>query len=457
MDGRPEQLDLIKEMINTGDRSAAIIRTAIAYPADFWDYMKTIKKCDGLIYSTDEYAGLVGHDAWIKRRRAKIICDFLIFWSKTDNRGPINEIIDDIGNLREGAYATIQTQIANDIAQLKSLHGQLKNAIADAGANVNALMEQIKIKSMQLFAFAAFAADSVSVACKSAGGAAVDTASATVAVIDQLLGQLLQFDIITGIDIPATARASNDFLTSIAGEHTDTIILMLEGLLTVCAGTVAVKNYDAVFDRILKILNEMEGLIRVGVASTILYGIGTVMELLSKKLAAEKGDKLIMLKNKSTQIAEISRRTRNTDGTDVDAATIFSIRDEIIAVVEGDAQVEEGALTAENEERAAALTAAEERAARAARAAEERAAAERAAAEEEQAAARAAALAAAGEARAEARAVEESNPDIGHHGGKKHAKSQKKPRKKASKSKRSKKAGKKTRKKSRGKSRGKKH
>ena len=438
---RHRQLDEIKDMINNGDRSAAIIRRVIAYPDDFWTYMNSVTKCDDLIYSNAEY----GAQSWIKKHRAKIICDFLIYWSNVDNRGPINEFIDDNGNLREGAYATIQTQIANDIAQLKSLHGQLKIAIAAAGANVNALMEQIKIKSMQLFAFSAFAADSVSVACKSAGGVVVDTTAATVDAIDKLLGQLLNMELT--IDIPATARVSKDFIKSIVGEHTDTIILMLEGLLTVCAGTVAVKNYDAVFAAILNILGQIEGLLLVGTASTILYGIGTVMDLLSKKLAATTEDKLIMLKDKSTRIAEISRRTRNADGSAVTAKTILAIRDEIRAVVEG-AAVEgavqptpvEGAVQPTPVE-AVQPTPVEAAQPTPVEAAQPTPAEERAAEEQRQEAARAA-----------------SRPDDGrgHGGGKKRAKSQKKPRKKASKSKHSKKAGKKTRK-SRKKTRGKKH
>jgi hypothetical protein len=452
-----QELETIKGMIEGGSRSAAIIQEVVTYSEDFWDYMKSVTKCDDLIYSTSDY----GEQPWINQRRAKIICDFLIFWSKTENRGPINEIIDYTGNLRKGAYATIQIKIAEDIAELNSLHGKLKIAITHAGDNVNALMERIKIKSMQLFAIAAFAADSVSAACKAAGGAVVDTGADTLRNIDQLLGQLINMNMT--IDIPGTAYVSKQFIESIVGEHTDTIILMLEGLLTVCAGKVAVENYDAIFAAILNILNGMEGLIRVGVASTILYGIGTVMELLSKKLAAETGDKFNRLKYKSTQIAAISRRTRNTDGTEVDVNTIRGIRDEIRAVVESDA-VEPPAVEDERAaQRQAAQAAQREDRDRGRQTGEgvqgrddsresrsRKRSRDGVLQQEREAAGTAAEVE--GTA-AEVEGTAEGGPQTG---GKKHKKSQKKPRKKASKSKRSKKAGKKTRK-SRKKTRGKKH
>ena len=471
-----DQLNEMKVMIKNGSRTGEVILYVRQHPEVLAHIRYNgVNVCDNLIYPTAEWETMradwdallpqerVGKaDKFQQKRRSKIVCDFLIYWSKDGNN--IDEFIGADGQLIPGAHERIQDIIRAGINELAGLNAELAAELAGipaAGipavgdmlyAGIVGLTERIKTTSANVCAFAGLIAGTVSVACKSVGGVVVDTTAATVDAIDKLLGQLLQFNIITGIDIPAAAGVSQKFIESIAGEQTDTIILMLEGLLTVCAGTVAVKNYDAVFDAILKILNEMEGLIRVGVASTILYGIGTVMELLSKKLAAETGEKINMLQDKSTQIAAISRRTRNTHGTDVTAETIRVISDDIRAVVEGPAVEPQVAAV----EVAAQPTPVEDVAPveDAVKAAEREAAKQRQEAARE--AERRAAAALAAQRRAAVREEEERN-DRGHHGGKKRAKSQKRPRKKASKSKRSKKAGKSTRKRSRGKSHGKSH
>jgi hypothetical protein len=430
---RPIQLNNIRDLIDGGERSAAIIQTVVGYPEEFWDYIKDMdkkepaEKCKNLIYSDNEYEKLARdkeENWWIKQRRAKIICDFLMFWSKEANRGPINEFIHDNGNLREGAYAGIQTQIANDLDNLDALYNQLAAApapaaapaAAAAAAAVNDLMEKIKTTSMRLFTFAAFVAKSVGVACKAAGGAAVDTASATVAVIDQLLGQLINMDIT--IHIPAAAGASKVFIDSIVGHHIDTVILMLEGLVTVCAGTLAVQNYQVVFNRLLSLLTYLETLLKAAGVSAVLYAIGSIANLLTKVLKVEGLKVYDVIKEKADELAVISKEITAIQGKDVNETTVGDLVIRLRELVDSAAHALPAVEGAEGPDGASLKRPAE----------------------------------------AEAAANKKAKPGVLDgtlSGGKKHAKSQKRPRRKASKSNRSKKAGKKTRKRSRGKSHGK--
>ena len=276
--------------------------------------------------------------------------------------------------------------------------------------------------------------------CAAGAGTVIDTADAAIHTMDNMLGDLIKMNI--KIDIIKASEVGKGLINSIVGHHTDTVILMLEGLFTVCAGTLAVQNYKAVFSTLLNVLGYVEKGLRVGAAGSILYAIGSVTHLLSEKLKTITGEKAEELKAISVNLAKISTDIRNTKGEDVNENTIRVFGNEIRDVLEP-AQRQ----AAQAEQREEARTVAENNMPDPREAQELRA---------QEAAASGATEPAEAEAAASGATEPAEAGDGTHTGGKKHKKSQKKPRKKASKSKRSKKAGKKTRK-SRKKTRGKKH
>ena len=427
-------LDIIKGMIDTDDRSAKIIQEVVTYPEDFWGYIKEMDKknpedkCKDLIYSGDEYKD----KSWIQRRRAKIICDFLMFWSRKPDT-MLNEIINkETGDLIPHAYDDIKAKIEKRVEKLKGYYDSLKDAAAET---IEDTTNKIKSMTTEIGVLITLGTTYVSDTCVAGADTAGDVASATIYTMDKMLADLMKINI--NIDVFKVARVGEGFIDSIVGNHKDTVILMLEGLMTVCAGTMAVKHYNVVFNSFLRVLRYLETGLRVGAAGSVLYVIGSVTHLLSEKLKHITGEKAEELKAISGNLAGISTRIRATTG-DVDENTIRRFRDELQNVLEP--AVEEANQTARREEdritREAAAEAEDPREGPAQTAANTRLEEERAAAAE------------AGDPPAAG--------DGSQAGGKKHKKSQKKPRKKASKSKRSKKAGKKTRK-SRKKTRGKKH
>ena len=89
-----------------------------------------------------------------------------------------------------------------------------------------------------------------------------------------MLGEIAKVNL--NVDILEAAKVGKGFINSIVGKHTDTVILMLEGLVTVCAGTVAVQNYQVVFSTLLGLFKYLENILRVGAAGSVLYAIGSV-------------------------------------------------------------------------------------------------------------------------------------------------------------------------------------
>lgn len=438
-----ELLIKIRTMIDDDYRSAEIIQTVVEYPEDFWGHIQTIdkektpnEKCKDLIYPATEY----NNKTWIQKHRAKIICDFLMFWSKgyEEHRTMINEIINNRGGLMPNAYAGIQAKINERVLAINDLRDDLnENNVGERAGNISNKMAELAGWVALSFRNAATYTENV---CAASAGKASDAASA----IDHMLGDITKINF--HIDLFEASTVGKSFIDSIVGHHTDTVILMLEGLVTVCAGTLAVQNYKVVFNTLLTILGYLESGLRVGAAGSVLYAIGSVTNLLSKKLGKMAEDKAINIGDISTDLAQISSEIRSTTGENVTPTKVTNLRERLEGVIHAaynalttietrgrDRQRGEGvqgidvsrgsrSRSRDDEERLAA----------------QRSAPRSAPAEE-------------GTAPAEAEAG-----DGPHTGGKKHKKSQKKPRKKASKSKRSKKAGKKTRK-SRKKTRGKKH
>ena len=421
-------LNNIKVMIETDKRSAEIIQTVVGYPEEFWAYIKKMDeknpedKCKDLIYSGAEYTALAREQKanwWIKQRRAKIICDFLMFWSRKPDT-MINEIINpETDDLMPNAY----NHIKEHIKELKDLHNNVNEGNISTISNKMAEIAGQVALSMRS---AAFSAGKV---CAAGAGKASDAASATIYTIDHVLGDLVNMEV--NFDLLKAADAGKGFIDSIVGHHTDTVILMLEGLVTVCTGTLAVQNYQVVFNTLLTILGYLESGLRVGAAGSVLYAIGSVTNLLSKKLGKMAEDKAIEIGDISTVLAGISRDIRATTGENVTPENVTELRRRLEDVINDASRV------VSNTEARAQTRGLQE---------EEAAGQDPRGLQEER-------EAASGATEAENTQEEGNNSQAG---GKKHKKSQKKPRKKASKSKRSKKAGKKTRK-SRKKTRGKKH
>ena len=229
---------------------------------------------------------------------------------------------------------------------------------------------------------------------------------------------------------------------------------MLEGLVTVCTGTLAVQNYQVVFNTLLTILGYLESGLRVGAAGSVLYAIGSVTNLLSKKLGKMAEDKAIEIGDISTDLAQISSEIRSTTGENVTPENVTKLRERLEGVINNasnalttaeappapTAAVEPGAAM-DVQDGPPAAPAAQTLSPEELHLSDIQEAQERETAQERE---------------RDANRTKNQPPPRGHDGGKKHKKSQKKPRKKASKSKRSNKAGKKTRK-SRKKTRGKKH
>lgn len=414
-------LDDIKGMINTDKRSAEIIQTVVGYPKEFWGYIKHMDKkdpadkCKNLIYSKTEYDALTGDNAWIKKHRAKIICDFLMFWSRKPDT-MLNEIINQTtGDLIPHAYDDIKDKIKNRVKTLKGFYDSLKDAAAET---IQDTTNKIKSMTTELGILITLGTTYLSDTCVAGAGTVRNTADATIYTMDNALADLMKINI--NIDVFKVAEVGEGLIDSIVGHHTDTVILMLEGLLTVCAGTMAVKHYDIVFKSFSNVLGYLEKGLRVGAAGSVLYAIGSVTHLLSEKLKTITGEKAEELKAISGNLAGISQRIRNTKGGDVNENTILGFGNDIRNVLEPEA-------------------------ARAAEAARREVAREEQPLEDSRE----------GQQRRAQEAAREA-AEGSQAGGKKHKKSQKKSRKKASKSKRSNKAGKKTRK-SRKKTRGKKH
>jgi len=422
-------LDDIKGMIDTDKRSAEIIQLVVTYPEDFWGYIKDMDKkdpadkCKDLIYPGDEYKD----KSWIQQRRAKIICDFLMFWSRKPDT-MLTEIINpETGDLIPHAYEDIKDKIKNRVETLKGFYESLKDAAAET---IEDTTNKIKSMTTELGILITLGTTYVSDTCVAGAGTVRDTADATIYTMDKMLADIMKINI--NIDLLEAAKVGEGLIDSIVGHHTDTVILMLEGLLTVCAGTMAVKHYDVVSKALLKVLGYLENILRIGAAGSVLYAIGSVTHLLSEKLKNITGEKAEELKAISKNLAKISRDIRNTKGGDVDDGKLNEFKERLQDVLKP-----QGAAGAEPMEEGAPVV--------------EAAAPAPAVPTEQLIEARNAAEV----VRNENRNKNEPSPRE-HDGGKKHKKSQKKPRKKTSKSKRSNKAGKKTRK-SRKKTRGKKH
>jgi len=434
-------LNNIKVMIETDKRSAEIIQTVVGYPEEFWAYIKKMDeknpedKCKDLIYSGAEYTALAREQKanwWIKQRRAKIICDFLMFWSRKPDT-MINEIINpETDDLMPNAY----NHIKEHIKELKDLHNNVNEGNISTISNKMAEIAGQVALSMRS---AAFSAGKV---CAAGAGKASDAASATIYTIDHVLGDLVNMEV--NFDLLKAADAGKGFIDSIVGHHTDTVMLMLEGLVTVCAGTVAVQNYQVVFSTLLTLLGYLESGLRVGAAGSVLYAIGSVTNLLSKKLGKMAEDKKQELTTITDNLAQISTDIRDTTGENVTPENVTKLRTRLKGVINdasnalttAEAPPAEGAMNVETTAEEEETLSPEEQRLRDIQEAQERETAQ--------------------ERERDANRTKNQPPPRGHDGGKKHKKSQKKPRKKASKSKRSNKAGKKTRK-SRKKTRGKKH
>jgi len=432
-------LNNIKVMIETDKRSAEIIQTVVGYPEEFWAYIKKMDeknpedKCKDLIYSGAEYTALAREQKanwWIKQRRAKIICDFLMFWSKgyEEHGTMINEIINpEKGSLVPDAYAGIQAKINERVLAINDLReGLNKDNVHERAGDISNKMAELAGWVALSFRNAATYTEKV---CAASAGKASDAASATIYTIDHMLGNITKINF--NIDLFDASKVGKGFIDSIVGHHTDTVILMLEGLVTVCTGTLAVQNYQVVFNTLLTILGYLESGLRVGAAGSVLYAIGSVTNLLSKKLGKMAEDKAIEIGDISTVLAGISRDIRATTGENVTPENVTELRRRLEDVINDASRV------VSNTEARAQTRGLQE---------EEAAGQDPRGLQEER-------EAASGATEAENTQEEGNNSQAG---GKKHKKSQKKPRKKASKSKRSKKAGKKTRK-SRKKTRGKKH
>jgi hypothetical protein len=376
-----------------------------------------------------------------------------------------NEInIDDFvngDNLANNIVEQIQAKINEQAGILEGLYEQLKNAanaagggIADIKANIEAkTLELLALASLKIGAAAALAVEGASVAsssasavCAAGAGAVTTTTEATIEIINTLLGQLVNS--VREIDLIEGASVGKEFIKSVVGPQTDTIILMLEGLLTVCAGTIAVQNYRIVFNRLLSLLTHLETVLKAAGASAVLYAIGSIANLLTKALAVKGLEAIDVIKAKAGELEGISNDITAIQGQDVNETTVGGLVGRLRDLVEGAAAelpAEDAALPLPPPDMDSDSDDSVE---------EEQAAPPVPPTAAQQAAAQQAAAQQAAE-RTKIGKAARREPNAG--GGKKHKKSQKKPRKKASKSKRSKKAGKKTRKKSRGKSRGKSH
>jgi hypothetical protein len=394
LDGIRDELDAIKDMINDGNRSAEIINFVVSNPgtfnAKFWKGISdhiTINKgvqknwCKDMIYPSREYDDLKNYkNGWIKQRRAKIICDWLITWSNADadNRGSIAEIIDGRGNLLPDAYRTIQTQVV----ELNNLYNQLADAKRDAvraeraaddrngrddddERNVRAerhdsrfvavraaaepvrnfqdvitgILNTIKNKTNVLFTSASIYTTAAATAAKkaaekaAAGVATAATATATatatalttggecatnaITAIDELLGKAINTNVATLVDIPEIAMLTNEFIASTTEGLPDTIVLLLEGLATTCGALFVMQHYKKILHVLETLYIKLNDLSTVVGVAAYLYVLGAMTDLVLKLGKEFVNEIKSTVENKYDALKTLSTEIRTYSTTDI--------------------------------------------------------------------------------------------------------------------------------------------
>jgi hypothetical protein len=454
------------------------------------------KRCKDLIIAAADYGPLTS----LHKHRAKMLCDRLFQYRDTidGNAEAVNllraQIVDENGTINQGS---IDIAVADALAEVNinidAINAEMAN-VDENPANNQTIIEKISEYMSKIgttigrYTLAAASAGAAGAAAASSGAATAATAvsegatavgqgavSATTAsadLVDRMAGALLTpvFDMLAAINIPAAGTAGRAFIESLVGAQTDSVLLILQGLMTVGAGAAAVTNSRFVISQLISLLNLLTKFAVAGVGGTVLYCIGVATNLLLKHLnvlSRKVKDEFIML---NTELRDLTTSiNENPDETALPRLIAF-IR-KIMETLHGDdvadfigplqAVVDLAAHMEEEEEEEEGLPAPQPAAVeevplppmnvQGAQGPPQAAAAQG----PPQAAAQGAEGAEQPAKKSKKNPVDAAGGTLG--GGKKHAKSQKRPRRKATKSKRSKKAGKKTRKRSRGKSRGKSH
>jgi len=457
------------------------------------------QRCKDLIIASDAYVNL----SELHKHRAKILCDRLFQYRDTIAgnvnavevlRGQIvgpdgtittasiqNALDIEVANVQEeinqinaqmeqinqdaGNNLTISDRISEHMSNITATIGNFIKAVgAGAGAAATTVSDGATAVGDGLRDATATAATAVFDGATTAATAVGDGATASADLVDRVAGQLLGpvFEMLTTINIPEAGTVGKSFIESIVGNQVDSVLLILQGLMTVGAGAAVAANTDFIMSQLTSLFKTLATLAAAGATGAVLYCIGTATHLLLKDLVKRGKIAVDDLNDLNTEIVTLTASINNTTdatalprliefitkirtkitGADADAV------DQIIVNLQpqGDgAAMEEGA-QAQEEGAPQGDGAQVPEEAQEAQEAQEQEAQEPGAQEQE--------------AQEPGPGVKRKLPAAGAGnlgGGKKHAKSQKRPRRKATKSKRSKKAGKKTRKRSRGKSRGKSH
>jgi hypothetical protein len=456
------------------------------------------KRCKDLIIAAADYGGLTP----LQKHRAKMLCDRLFQYRDTiaGDAAAVNDlrnvIVGQDGTINKGsidaALAEVGANIAAINAEMANVNDNPENnqtisdKISQCMSNITATIGNC-IKAVGAGAGAAArgvrdgvrdGATAVGDGATTAATAVGDGATASADLVDRVAGQLLGpvFEMLTNINIPAAGTAGSAFIESIVGAQVDSVLLILQGLMTVGAGAAVVANSGFVISQLISLLNILTKFALAGAGGTVLYCIGVATNLLLKhlnvlgrmvnakfiRLNRELRDLTTSINENPDEtalprlIAFIRKIMETLDGADVaDVAAVADFIGPLQAVVDLAAHMEE------EEEEEEGLPAPQPPAP----------ALEEVPLPMNVQGAQGnvnVAVGAQGNVNvadgAQAAAAAQGNVNVAKRklgadgtlgGGKKRAKSQKKPRKKASKSKRSKKAGKKTRKRSRGKSHGK--
>jgi hypothetical protein len=472
------------------------------------------KRCEDLIIAATEYGPLTP----LKKHRAKILCDRLFKYRDTiagnaeaviqlraQIVGPDGTITtDSIQNALDIAVANVEAEIVEINAQMEHINQDAGNNLtisdrisqhmsnitatigdfikavgAGAGAAARGVRDGVRDGATAVGDGAGAAArgvrdgvrdgaTSVGDGATTAATAVVDGATASADLADHMAGALLTpvFEMLTTINIPEAGTVGKSFIESIVGNQVDSVLLILQGLMTVGAGAAVAANTDFIMSQLTLLFKTLATLAAAGATGAVLYCIGTATHLLLKDLGKRGKIAMDKFEDLSQELVDLTTSINATTGATALPRLIEFIKEIKSKLIGADADADAvdeilGNLQPALEEVAAMEVAAQ---GNEAVVAEENAVPpqvpqgvpmEEVLPQVPQGA-QGAQGAQQPNKRSKKNPVEAAGAGAGTPGGgKKHAKSQKRPRRKATKSKRSKKAGKKTRKRSRGKSHGK--
>jgi hypothetical protein len=456
------------------------------------------QRCKDLIFAADGEHGY-GPLTPLKKHRAKILCDRLFKYRDTiagnaeaviqlraQIVGPDGTITtDSIQNALDIAVANVEAEIVEINAQMEHINQDAGNNLtisdrisqhmsnitatigdfikavgAGAGAAARGVRDGVRDGATAVGDGAGAAArgvrdgvrdgaTSVGDGATTAATAVVDGATASADLADHMAGALLTpvFEMLTTINIPEAGTVGKSFIESIVGNQVDSVLLILQGLMTVGAGAAVAANTDFIMSQLTLLFKTLATLAAAGATGAVLYCIGTATHLLLKDLGKRGKIAMDKFEDLSQELVDLTTSINATTGATALPRLIEFIKEIKSKLIGADADADAvdeilGNLQPALEEVAAMEVAAQGN--------------EAVVAEVAQVAPPLPPAAAQGAKRKLEAVPDAAGAGAGTPGGgKKHAKSQKRPRRKATKSKRSKKAGKKTRKRSRGKSHGK--